>query len=97
MDTEVPFELLLDPDDSVRRALGITERFSPLRLLHPRGALDYVRAARQARNFDPIWAEATQRPAMFLLDVELGVQWSHVGRRIGDYPTISQIMTALEP
>ncbi len=97
MESGVPFELLLDPDDTLRRALGIAGRFPPWNLLDPRGALDYLRAVRQARSFDPIWAEATQRPGVVLLDVDLAVRWSHVGSRIGDYPAVAEILSAIEP
>ena len=95
METGVPFELLLDPDDDLRRRLGIADRFAAWRLVHPRGAVQYLRSIRRARDFDPIWAEATQRPAMILLDHELRVVWSHVGQRIGDYPDIPEILHAI--
>ena len=96
MDSGIPFELLLDPAHSLRAALGIDSQFSRWRLLHPRGALDYARAFRQTRNFDPIWSEATQRPAIVLLDRSLDPVWSYVGRRIGDYPTTTEVMGALD-
>ena len=96
MESGAPFELLLDSEDVLRRTLGLTSRFSAWRLMHPRGALDYARSFRRASEFDPIWSEATQRPAMMLLDADLDVRWSHFGRRIGDYPAISEIMTAVE-
>lgn len=96
LDDGFPFPLLLDPEDSLRTAMGVSERFSPWRLLHPRGAFDYVRSARQARRFDPVWAEATQRPGMVLLDGEMRITWSHFGARIGDYPAVDEIMTAID-
>lgn len=96
MDDWVPFELLLDPDDRLRRSLDIADRFEWRRLLHPRGAVDYVRAWRRAGDFDPIWAEANQRPAMVLFDARGRVSWTHVGSRIGDYPIIDEVMEAVE-
>lgn len=89
-------ELLLDPDDHVRRALGAEGRFESWRLLHPKGAVSYVRAARQAKRFDPIWAEATQRPGILLLDTDLNLIWSKMGTRLGDYPTADQVVEAVD-
>lgn len=91
----LPFELFLDPDDSFRRALGTVARFSAWRLLHPAGAVDYARAVRQARSFDPVWSEATQRPGVVLFDEGLRVSWSHFGRRIGDYPSVEEVVAAV--
>lgn len=95
MENGMPFELLLDPDDGLRAALDADARFRSWRLLHPRGALDYVRSFRQRRAFDPIWSQATQRPGMVLLDIDLRVSWSYFGRRIGDYPSVDEVMAAV--
>lgn len=89
-------ELLLDPDDQVRQALGSAGRFEWWRLFHPVGAKSYVKAARQAKKFDPIWAEATQRPGILLLDRNLDLRWSKMGTRIGDYPSADEVMDAVE-
>lgn len=91
----MPFPLLLDPENDLRRRLGIAATFSPLRLLHPRGALAYLRAARQAGDFGPIWSEATQRPAVVVLDRDLDVAWRHVGKQLGDYPGIDEVLAAV--
>lgn len=88
-------ELFLDPDDQVRQALGAQERFEWWRLFHPVGARAYVKAARQAKRFDPIWAEATQRPGLVLLDGNRDVRWSRIGSRIGDYPTADEVIEAV--
>jgi len=94
MDDGLGVELLLDPDDQIRRLLGSEQRFEWWRLLHPLGAASYLRAARQARRFDPIWAEATQRPGILLLDASLEVRWSKMGTRLGDYPTANEVIKA---
>lgn len=96
IDRGMPFPLLLDPDNVVRTHLGIEASFSWRRLLHPAGALAYVRAARQARDFQPIWSQATQRPAVVVLDGDLTVRWSYFGEQLGDYPSIEQVLGAVE-
>ena len=92
----MPFPLLLDPENDLRHRLGIAATFRPLRLLHPRGAVAYLRAARQARNFAPIWSQATQRPAVIVLNRELDVTWSHVGKQLGDYPSVEEVVRAVD-
>ncbi len=94
-DDGIDVDLFLDPDDQIRRALGSDGRFGWWRLLHPRGAAAYVKAARQARRFDPIWSEATRRPGLVLLDANLEVRWSRMGTRLGDYPTADEVIDAV--
>lgn len=94
-DDGIGVELLLDPRDQIRTALDASSRFSWWRLLHPAGARSYVRAARQANRFDPIWAEANQRPGLVLLDADFNLVWSRMGARIGDYPTPDEVIDAV--
>jgi peroxiredoxin len=94
IDAGMPFPLLLDPENLLRRELGIAGRFSLARLLHPQGAVAYWRAARQAKDFGPIWSQATQRPAVVIVDDHLEVGWSHFGKQLGDYPTVGEVLAA---
>lgn len=88
-------DLLLDSQDQLRRAVGADHRFAWWRVLHPGGATAYVRAARQAKRFDPIWSEANQRPGLVLLDADLNVLWSRIGNRLGDYPSADEVITTV--
>lgn len=88
-------DLLLDADNAVRSALGAEDQFSRWRLLNPVGAIAYVRAARQAKWSDPIWADTRQRPAILLLDANLDLVWSRVGNRLGDYPSADEVLHAV--
>ena len=89
-------ELLLDTDDDVRKAVDADGRFEWWRVLHPKGAVSYARAARQARRFDPVWSEATQRPGLLLLDSDLKLIWHRMGTRLGDYPTVDEVIEAVD-
>ena len=91
----MPFPLLLDPENSVRAVLGMADRFGLLRLLHPMGAVAYVKAARQAKSFDPVWGDATQRPGVAIFDSAGALAWTHLGTRLGDYPTVGSVVSAL--
>lgn len=96
LDDGMAVPLLLDPENRIRELLGIDERFHWKGLLSAKGAMAYVRAARQARNFDPIWRSATERPAMLAVNRHGDVVWSHIGRRIGDYPSVEECLDALK-
>ncbi len=87
--------LLLDPNNQLRRALGAADRFPWRGLFSPRGVMAYVRAARQYRKSDPIWSSLTERPGMLALNAEGAVVWSHIGMRIGDYPTADACIEGL--
>lgn len=88
--------LLLDPDNQLRKALGAADRFPWRGVLSPRGAMAYVRAARQVRNSDPVWSSITERPGMLALTAEGAVAWSYIGSRIGDYPTVDACLDGLQ-
>jgi len=87
--------LLLDPDNQLRKAVGAADRFPWRGVFSPRGAMAYVRAARQARNSDPIWSSITERPGMLAISAEGAVAWSYLGTRIGDYPTVAECLEGL--
>ena len=94
MDSGMPFDLLLDPEDHVRRALGSAERFGLMTLLHPKGAWAYMKAVRSsARFFDITLNQATQHPGVVVLDAQLNVTWRYIGRRLGDYPDVDEVLT----
>lgn len=91
LDNGMPFPLLIDPEDSVRKAIGI-ERMAATRLLTVSGARAYAKALGRWRDWTLKPSEATQRPGAILLDADQQVVWKHVGNRLGDYPTIDQLL-----
>ena len=71
LDEGMPYPLLLDPDNLVRTAIGSAERFGWWRLLHPRGAIPYLRAMKSSgRFFELTLSEATQHPGVVVLDAK---------------------------
>ena len=92
IDQGIGVELLLDPEDEIRQVLGAAARFGWWRLLHPAGAVSYAKALGQAKRFDPIWAEANQRPGILLLDAQLEIAWTQMGSGIGDYPNADEVI-----
>ena len=96
IDDGMPFPLLMDPENQVRTRLGAVERFSPLRLLSPKGAVAYAKSLRRAKWFSLSMSEATQRPAIAVLDAQLNVTWTRIGNQLGDYPSIDEVCTELQ-
>ena len=96
------------PNRSADRRIGMAIRYIPPHVTQTladwdsaalvRGEDRYGRFEHEpepARDFDPVWPEATRRPAIVLFDGHGDVAWSHVGARIGDYPAIDQVLSAL--
>lgn len=96
LDQGMPFPLLLDPDNLLRTAVGADDRFSIRELLNPQAAVTYWRAARQRGNSDPDWSQTTERPVVLVLDERLDVTWTYIGKKLGDYPSVDRILTALD-
>lgn len=94
MDAGSPFQLLMDPDHTVRKQAGIN-RLPVASLLKPSGGAAYARSLGSWRQFTLKPSEATQRPALLLLDANQQVAWKHVGDALGDYPPVDAIFDQL--
>jgi len=95
IDAGMPFTLLVDPDNEVRRAIGADDKFSRLRLLDPRGAVAYLRSISHAKYYGLTPSEARRRPGVVILDAQLNPTWTHIGRGVGDYPDVEVVLTEL--
>jgi peroxiredoxin len=89
----VRLPLLLDPEQQVRDAVGVGRLGA--RLLDPRGMPSYVRAMRHGYRPQAITKDTVQAPGVVVLDAQRQVVWSHVGRRIGDYPPLQTVIEAV--
>lgn len=95
LDDGMPFPLLLDPDNGLRHAVGAADGFTWRQLVNPGAVGAYWRAKRQAKNSDPIWSQTMERPVVLVLDQHLNITWTHIGEKLGDYPSIDQVLAAL--
>ncbi|MEP7178888.1 MAG: redoxin domain-containing protein [Pseudonocardiales bacterium] len=89
----VRMPLLLDPDQRLRDALQVGHLGG--RLLDPRGLASYGRAMRAGLRPQRITRDTVQAPGVVILDAQLEVRWRHVGKRIGDYPRLSEVIDAV--
>lgn len=87
----MPFPLWLDPDQTVRAALELRE-LSMGELFHPKGALNYAKAWASAKQMRIFPGDATKTPVVAVLNSDQEVTWQHVGKTLGDYPTIDTIL-----
>ncbi len=90
-DRGVQMPLLLDPGHGLRDALGAG---APLgaRLADPRGLAAYAGALARGVRPQRITSDTVRRPGVVILDGDLTVRWTHVGRRIGDYPPLGDVL-----
>jgi hypothetical protein len=65
------------------------------RLLDPRGLVSYGRALRAGFRPQRITRDTVQAPGVVIVDTQGAVCWQHVGRRIGDYPPLADVIAAV--
>lgn len=90
----VRMPLLLDPEHRVRDATG-TGGALGLRLAHPRGLLAYAAALGRGMPVQRLTRDTVRSPGVVILDASLTVRWVHRGRRIGDYPPLDAVLSAV--
>lgn len=86
--------LLLDPEHALRRHLS-ADRALGWRLADPRGLGAYARSLAHGFRPQAITRDTVRSPGVAVLDREGRVRWRHVGRRIGDYPEVDEVVAAL--
>lgn len=94
LDAGFPFALLMDPEYTVRKSLGV-ERFSVANLFKPSGLKAYAKSLGSWKSFGLEVDDATNRPGAFILDAEQNVAWAHIGDTLGDYPDTDTVLTEL--
>lgn len=90
----VRIPLLLDPEHAFREAVGAARPLG-LRMLNPRGAAAYVGSLRRGYRPQSITRDTVRSPGVVVLDATGAVRWQHVGKRIGDYPPLSEVLDAV--
>lgn len=91
----VRIPLLLDPEHGLREAVGAAQPLG-VRILDPRGAAAYVGTLRRGYRPQAITRDTVRSPGVVVLDDSGAARWQHIGRRIGDYPTVDQVLVAVE-
>lgn len=90
----VTLPLLLDPTHSVREAVGAQKPIG-LGLLAPQGAAAYARSLRKGYRPQKITRDTIRTPGVMIVDRAGDARWSYVGTRIGDYPSLGDVRSAL--
>lgn len=89
----VAMELLLDPEQAFREAVGAAAPLG-VRMLNPKGAAAYVGSLRRGYRPQTITKDTVRSPGVVILDDTGAVRWQHIGKRIGDYPPLDQVLAA---
>jgi hypothetical protein len=90
----LPFPALVDPDKQLYRALGI-ERISGDQWFRLSTWRRYLRSMGHARQ-GWLTGDLRQAPGMAILEPPGTLRWLHRGRTLGDYPTLAEILDALQ-
>ena len=88
----IGYELLVDPEESLYRALELGH-FPWWKMLAPTTARNYVRAVRRARQ-GRITNHPLQAPGVIALDADLRLTFVHRGETLGDYPPPEAVLEA---
>lgn len=90
----VGLSLVLDPEHRFRDHVGASK---PLgwRMADPRGAAAYTRSLINGLRPQGITRDTVRSPGVVLLDQTGVVRWRHIGTRIGDYPTLDQVLAVI--
>ena len=91
----VTMPLLLDPEHALRCLVGAKDPLGA-RLLDPRGLAAYVRTLSHGYRPQRITKDTVRTPGVVILDAQLTVRWRYVGRRLGDYPELEQVLVAVD-
>lgn len=89
----VSMPLLLDPGHQFREAVGAAASLG-VRMLNPRGAAAYVGSLRRGYRPQTITRDTVRSPGVVILDGSGSIHWQHIGKRIGDYPRVEQVVAA---
>lgn len=87
----VGMPLLLDPAHLFRDAVGA----KPLRLglVDPRSAWSYVKRVKELKHQPVPTKDLAQSPGVVVLDQGGRVVWQHIGKFVGDYPELADVLT----
>lgn len=90
-----PFALLMDPDNTTRKALGAPE-FGVGQLFKPKGLVNYAKSVKAWRQFRFDVDLPVKMPALAILDAEQNVAFKRIGKVLGDYPTTEELLSEVE-
>ncbi len=88
----VTMPLLIDADQQMRTSVAVGDLGA--RLADPRGLVSYGRSLTHGYRPQRMTRDTLRAPGVVILDAELRRQWAHMGRRIGDYPELSEVVDA---
>lgn len=86
--------MLLDPHNQFREAVGAQKRLVG-KLLHPLGAASYLHAVRAGYQLQKPTKDALASPGVVILEKDGTMVWRHVGARLGDYPSVDELLTVV--
>ncbi len=87
----VGMPLLLDPDQQVRR-LAELGNLHPHQFLSLRGAANYGKALRRGLRPQKVTKDTVRAPGVAIFGPDLGVRWTYAGKKLGDYPSVDELI-----
>ena len=91
----MPFECVVDPDANFYRAVGIG-RVGPTEWLRPSVIARYVRAFRRGGRQGRVTGDWRRLSGVAIVDRDRTLRYLHRATSVGDYPTVAELLHALE-
>ncbi|MDH3731733.1 MAG: hypothetical protein OES13_11550 [Acidimicrobiia bacterium] len=91
----LPYPLLLDPELSVQRLIGVQGQSSLAFYLNVRGWLRYLASFLRHRRQGRITGRRQTLPGVAIVSNHGDVLWLHQGRSVADYPKVSVVLDEL--
>ena len=93
--TTLPYRLLLDPDMSVPRLLGLREQSAAAFFFNVKGWLRWLAAFLRHRRQGRLRGRKQTLPGVAIVSPQGEVLWLHQGRSVADYPKIATVVARL--
>lgn len=92
-EAEWPFQLICDPDANIYDSFQVSAG-NVLQFLHPSGLPKVVESLRAGNKHGKLEGKETQMPAVFGVDAQNQIIYSHYGRHISDLPDFRTIINS---
>jgi hypothetical protein len=96
LDRGHPFDLFLDPGHAIADAVDLGRQSRTSFLLNLKAWLRWLKGFIRTRRQWRLTGHYSNVPGVVIVDAEGVVRWIHRGRSIGDYPKMSEVLSAVD-
>lgn len=91
-----PFDLYLDPDRAIAKHVDLGRQSRLAFLLNLKAWLRWLKGFLRIRRQWRLTGHYSYVPGVVIVDAQGVARWVHRGKSIGDYPKMSEVLSALD-